>query len=199
MPVLSSERLVLSPLEASDADELAPILDDAGLHNFTGGEPATLEQLRRRYEEWSRRRSQDGDALWLNWVARRKSDGRAIGTLQVTIVDAHAYLAWVIARPWQNRGYATESARSLVAWLGALPSVHDVAAHIHRDHEASARVAAKIGLCRTDLMVDGECVWRLVLISPRRASGGSRRGRSGRELGWADMRAVRGRNRRRLR
>jgi hypothetical protein len=47
--------------------------------------------------------------------------------------------------PCQGHGYAAEAARALVGWL-ADREVHEVVAHIHPDHAASARVARRAGL-----------------------------------------------------
>jgi RimJ/RimL family protein N-acetyltransferase len=74
------------------------------------------------------------------------------------MADDNAALAWVIASDWQGRGYATETARALVAWAqrnGLTPM-----ANIHPQHAGSERVAARAGLEPTDERVAGERVWR---------------------------------------
>src|SRR4029453_3764196 len=44
-----TERLLLVPLRPEDADEMVDVLADPGLHQFIGGHPATLEELRARH------------------------------------------------------------------------------------------------------------------------------------------------------
>src|SRR3954469_21390842 len=114
-------RLQREPLRVEHAEELAPLLDDPGLHVFIGGEPAALPVLRERYRRQVAGRSPDGSQRWLNWVVRRREDGRAVGTVQATVTlqeeDLVAEVAWVIATPYQGRGYAREAAGSMVAWL----------------------------------------------------------------------------------
>jgi RimJ/RimL family protein N-acetyltransferase len=106
--------------------------------------------------------SGNDDEEWLNWIVRLAS-GVAIGTVQATIVTAGAtrtaHVAWTIARPWQGQGYAVEAAAGLADWLTA-NDVDAIVAHVHPDHSASAGVARSIGLEPTDVMVDGEVVWR---------------------------------------
>jgi hypothetical protein len=74
-------RLVLSPVEAGDADELAAVFADERLYAFTGGGPGTVEELRgtlgrlaigRAADPWGQR----------NWVVRRLADRQAVGMLQ---------------------------------------------------------------------------------------------------------------------
>ena len=80
-----TERLDLEPLATDHAAELAPVLDDAALHEFTGGAPLSAADLAARYARLAVRRSPDGHQLWGNWVIRVRSTGEAVGTVQVTL------------------------------------------------------------------------------------------------------------------
>jgi RimJ/RimL family protein N-acetyltransferase len=161
---IGSERLALRPLVPADADVMVEVLADEKLYEFTGGAPVDTAQLRARYERMVAG-SGRAEETWLNWVVRRRSDGRPVGTVQATIVegdgDRTAWVAWVIGVPWQGQGLATEAARALVAWLRE-QGVHEIAAAVHPDHTASQRVAGRAGLAPTDEIVDGEQVWRLI-------------------------------------
>ena len=160
--VIVTSRLVLRTLRIDDADEMAAVLADPALHEFTGGEPATLDELRGRYALWTRG-SNSPDEVWLNWVVRLRDDETAVGTVQATVVDSPgdttALVAWTIGVPWQGRGYASEAAVGLVDWLVGR-GIEAVAAHVHRQHKASSSVAARAGLRATSEMLDGEVVWR---------------------------------------
>lgn len=70
-----------------------------------------------------------------------------------------AEIAWVVGSRRQGRGYASEAARALVAWLDG-HGVATIEAHIHPRHEASAAVARKAGLLPTERFDDGERLWR---------------------------------------
>jgi len=159
---IGTERLELSPLRAADADELVEVLGDPGLHEFIGGRPDTLEELRRRYAAMVAGPGRPGE-LWRNWVVRRRADAAAVGTVQATLTRQaggwRAEVAWVVGVPWQGRGYAVEAARALVGWLEAAGAV-EIVAYIHPAHAASALVAAGAGLVATADEVDGERVWR---------------------------------------
>jgi RimJ/RimL family protein N-acetyltransferase len=161
---ITTERLVLSALTLDDADEMVGVLNDERLHEFTGGRPDTLVELRDRYHRYVAGPNKSDD-IWLNWIVRSTHDGAAIGTVQATISvlsDARtvADVAWVIGTAWQGHGYASEAARALIEWLRG-HGVDEVTAHIHPDHHASAAVASRAGLHPTDERVDGETVWRL--------------------------------------
>jgi len=161
---LGSERLLLEPLRLDHAEEMAPVLDDPGLHAFTGGEPASLAQLRSRYARQVVGHSDDESRRWLNWVARRRDDGRVVGFVQATVSNDGeeqlcAEVAWVIGTAQQQRGYAQDAAQLMVEWLRQR-GVRVVIAHIHPDHHASSAVARRLGLRPTGDVVNGELRWR---------------------------------------
>ena len=144
------------------ATELALLLDDASLHEFTGGAPLPAAALAARYARLAARRSPEGDQMWGNWVVRVRATGAAAGMVQATLpaggpAAGPAEVAWVVVRVAQGRGYATEAARSLVALLRE--AGWTVVAHIHPGHLASQRVARAAGLSPTSDVRDGETRW----------------------------------------
>ncbi len=151
------------------AAELAPLLDDASLHEFTGGAPLSAAALAARYARLAARRSPGGDQLWGNWVMRVRSTGAAAGPVQATLpaggpAAGPAEVAWVVVRAVQGRGYAKEAVRSLVAVLRE--AGWTVVAHIHPGHVASQRVARAAGLSPATDVCDGEMRW----VSPPAAA-----------------------------
>lgn len=145
------------PLTVEHADELAGVLGDPALHTFIGGRPETPDELRVRYARWAAG-SPDPGTQWLNWAIRFDEAGRLVGTVQATVADARAEVAWVVGTGWQGRGFATEAARGLVGWLRA-EGVRTVVAHVHPGNVVSARMARTLGLRPTGAKQDGEDEW----------------------------------------
>jgi RimJ/RimL family protein N-acetyltransferase len=158
---IRTERLVLVPLAVDDAEEMAVVLGDPRMYEFTGGEPLPLDQLRERYRRLVVGRSADGSERWLNWVVRLAADDVAVGAVQATVAadGSSADVAWEVGVPWQGRGVASEAAVALVDWL-VEHGVAVIRACIHPQHAASAAVAARAGLAATSEVVDGEQLWR---------------------------------------
>ncbi|MBC6462994.1 GNAT family N-acetyltransferase [Actinomadura sp. HBU206391] len=160
---IETERLTLEPLTVSHADEMREVLGDPELHAFMGGEPATLAELRARYQRLVAGPAPFHQEGWLNWVVRRNDDIQAVGTVQATVTPGaqgpQASVAWVIGVPFQGRGYACEAAAALAGWLRD-HSVAGLVANIHPDNLASAGVARHIGLHPTDQYAGDEVVWR---------------------------------------
>jgi RimJ/RimL family protein N-acetyltransferase len=162
---IETSRLRLVPLRPEHAAEMAGVLADPALYSFTGGTPPRADELRARYARWCAG-SPDPGVFWLNWVICLRERRCLAGTVQAT-TSSHdhrrvAEVAWIVGRPWQGCGIATEAASALVAWLRTQP-VDLVVAHIHPDHAASAAVAAAAGLAPTGQWQDGERRWQLTV------------------------------------
>jgi RimJ/RimL family protein N-acetyltransferase len=160
--LLETERLVLEPLRVDHAVEMAPLLDDERLHEFTGGAPATLRELHERYATLVAGWSSDESEGWLNWIVRLRGSGAAAGYVQATLTREHeqlvAAIAWVIGVPYQGHGYAREAAEAMVEWLRG-SGVATFVAYVHPDHRASIGVARRLAMTATDEVVDGETRW----------------------------------------
>lgn len=141
---------------------MVPVLAAPELYSFTGGEPPNDHTLRARYQHQSVGHSPAEDAGWLNWVMRTKETGNAIGYVQATLtIDDDvltADIAWLVAPPAQNHGFATEAASTMLAWL-CDHHVMKVRALIHPSHDASTHIAQHLGLTSTSVVVDDELLW----------------------------------------
>lgn len=169
--VLRTARLDLEPLRVDHADELVAVLADTVLYAHLGDDgPPSLEALRARYARQSAGASPDGLETWHNWVLRDRSDGRAVGFVQATVVEVDgvrsADLAWVVGTASQGRGLATEAALA-VRDAVLRPSsdggdgARAVRAHIAPGNLASEAVARHLGLAPTgEVDADGERLWR---------------------------------------
>ena len=140
----------------SDAEELFEAVHDPASNKTA----MSLDDVQARIRQWESRQSPDRDELWLNWTLRLKGDGTAIGRLQATVKEDSAEIAWVVGRPYQGRGYASEAGGCVARWLLKYLDLGEVRANIHPDNIASQRVATKIGLSRNrDITNEGDEVW----------------------------------------
>ncbi|GEK79759.1 GNAT family N-acetyltransferase [Agrococcus baldri] len=159
---LRTARLSLDPLRVEDADAMLPVLGDAALYEYTGGEAPTVEQLRRRYTAQVAGGSADGAQWWLNWVIRLRPSGEPAGYVQASVEQRDgmrvAEVAWVVGVRHQGSGLAAEAGTAMLDWL-ATREVRRIIAHVHPQHTASRRVAARLGLTETTLVQDGEARW----------------------------------------
>ncbi|WP_298251980.1 GNAT family N-acetyltransferase [uncultured Arthrobacter sp.] len=161
--------MILEPLAPDHATEMVAVLAPPELYTFIGGEPPTLDALRTRYQKQAVGHSPSDDAGWLNWIIRSQTTRDALGYVQATLTHENtalvADIAWLITPPAQHHGIATEATTTMLTWLQD-HQVIMVRAFIHPDHEASARIAARLGLSATPTIVDGEVLWQHFEPSP---------------------------------
>jgi len=161
---LHTARLGLEVLRVGHAEEAAAAFASPALHEFIGGSPSTAVDLAARYARLEKGRSDDGTQLWFNWMLRERETGLLVGTVQATVEEAHTSVAWVVGQPFQRRGYATEAAKAIAAWLRGR-GLGPIRAFVHPRNDASAAIAAHLGLTETSTVLDGENLW----IDPARA------------------------------
>jgi RimJ/RimL family protein N-acetyltransferase len=151
---LKTTRLTLEALTVGHAAEMVAVLADPALYEYIGGEPPSEPDLVARH---TRQTSRDH---WLNWILREQASGDAVGTVQATLGEHAAELAWVVSTRAQGKGYATEATAAVIAWLRE-NDVRELVAHVNPDHAASRAVAARLGFQPTESIKNGEVRWEL--------------------------------------
>ena len=154
---LSTERLTLEPITVAHAEELCELFNDPELHRFTPQECLTLEKQEERCARWEKRASPDGLELWLNWAARDKNSKKIIAHLQAGIKsDQEASIGYLVAKHFQNKGYATEALGAVFLYLEEELKVTEVKAWSDTRNLASHRLAEKMGMVKTEVIKNAD-------------------------------------------
>lgn len=165
VPAIITKRLELSRIARDDVDELVAMLLNPALYDYIGDAPASTAEARARAERWLGG-SPDPNVLWINYVARRRDNGRIVGLAQATVLRADGSrfgtceIAYLVDPPAQQHGFGTEMMSEFCAEIQETMNPAEFIAHIYPGHEASEGVAKALGLTPTGDHVDGEQVWR---------------------------------------
>lgn len=141
-PVLTSERLVLRPLVATDAAALHDLYADAGLMRYWSHAPHTSF-----YETRRKVAGIVADRAWRNWAITRHGNDRAIGTLathenrQGRVIE----IGYALTRAHLGKGYAREAVTRLLDRLFGEEGVRRVFADTDPDNAASNRLVQSLG------------------------------------------------------
>lgn len=142
---LSTERLRLTPLTASDAAELHALWTDVGVRRYLwDGATIPLEQTLAAVAESERLFAQDGYGLW----AARDSTNRELlgfGGFWYFRDPPELELLYGVARPHWRRGLATEIARALIVYGGQTLGLRTIRASTDPPNVGSVRVLEKLG------------------------------------------------------
>lgn len=144
----TTERLIIRPGRAADADETWPWHADVELTRWLTSIPASPEQHRERWLA----------GLEHKYVARM--DGRIVATGKISpepawaqaevadrAVGAQLELGWVVTPDRQGQGIGTGFASALLD-IAFGSGARRVTAYCFADNAASARIMAKIGMRR---------------------------------------------------
>ena len=154
MTVLETERLTLRHLEAADLDALYELYRDPEIRRHFPDGTRTLEQTREELEWFAEPRP-----LGL-WATILRDGGAFIGRCGLipwTIEGRdEVEVAYMIGKPWQRRGLATEAARALVTHGFDRLGLRRIIALIAPEHLESIAVAERAGLAfERTLFFDG--------------------------------------------
>jgi [ribosomal protein S5]-alanine N-acetyltransferase len=145
--MVDSYRLILEPVTEMHASEMVGILQDESVHEFIPSNPPSLNGLRDQYRKWESRRSPDKSELWLNWVARLKSNQSVCGHFQAGVnLDQDVTLAWIVGVPFQGQGLATEALMAIMEFLNSRLQPREYKAWIDTRNFPSLALAKKLGM-----------------------------------------------------
>ncbi len=151
--LLETERLILRPVEESDAPALLPFVSDGDVaHNLTRvlhpyPEDALVPFIQSCVAAMERREQFDV-------VVTLKETGQAIGMCSLDEVNwqhMRAEMGYYLGRPYWSQGYMTEAAKRMLEfgfWELGLERIH---AYCFVRNTASVHVLEKIGMKREGL------------------------------------------------
>lgn len=159
-PIVTS-RLLLRPVTAHDLDVMLTYRGDPDVCRYLPFEPMTLDVLDSRLAaDWSRHElTLEHQSLTLGVVLRET--GRLVGDVVLFFhshVHASGEIGYVLHPDARGQGFATEAAAELLALAFDGLGLHRVVARLDARNDASARLAARLGMRREAHFVRNELV-----------------------------------------
>jgi RimJ/RimL family protein N-acetyltransferase len=75
--------------------------------------------------------------------------------------DGDVEIGWGLSEDYRGRGYALEAARAVIEWAAADSRARTFSATIPEDNQASARLAANLGMMRTGFQRRNLPLWMM--------------------------------------
>jgi RimJ/RimL family protein N-acetyltransferase len=154
-----TERLLLRPLTADDADALLAYRGRPDVCRYVPFEPMTLEVINERIaSQWARTELTDeGQALTLGVEVAETGD--LVGDVVLfwhSRPSARGELGYVFNPDFGGRGYATEAANAILGLGFDGLGLHRIVARIDERNESSARVARRLRMREEARLVHNE-------------------------------------------
>ncbi|MEU3276938.1 GNAT family N-acetyltransferase [Streptomyces antibioticus] len=159
---ISTERLVLRPLDEDDVPALAAMMNDEQITAWTSvPQPFGEEDARRWITEYAPAERTAGHGLDL--AVTEFLTQRLVGVIQLGRTNWHVRsteLSYIVA-PWaRGEGYASEAALATAQWLFTDQKFERIELRTAADNTASQQVAQKIG-CISEGVLRGACIARV--------------------------------------
>lgn len=142
---IETERLILRPFEAADAQAAYGWFGDSLVMRFTpAGPDSSVEETMARLANYREHQITHGFSKWITLDRRTKLP---IGDSGLLVLKDHGWidLGFRLAQPYWGKGLATEMASAWVrAAFGEL-RLDRLSAFVHPENVASIRVLAKLG------------------------------------------------------
>ncbi|MFJ8505311.1 GNAT family N-acetyltransferase [Streptomyces avermitilis] len=156
---ISTERLVLRPLDEDDVPALAEMMNDEQVVAWTDvPQPYTEDRARRWITEYAPSQRTTGRGLDL--AVTEFLTQRLVGIVQLGKTNWHirsTEISYVIA-PWaRGEGYASEAALATAQWLFGDQKFERIELRTAADNTASQQVAQKIG-CISEGVLRNACI-----------------------------------------
>lgn len=151
-PSLATERILLRPMELSDASDIMRLAGDRDVASNALSIPHPYEEG--MAEEWIRSQKEqykEGQAVVFAVVLQ--ASGELVGAVGLVLRprDRNAELGYWIGKPYWNRGYATEAAARILSFGFEDLGLHRIHASVYPRNGASRAVLRKIGMTREGL------------------------------------------------
>jgi len=147
---IETERLLLRPMEESDAEALHAYQSLPETARFQHWEPRSLEEIRDKLSEWTNMRRLEGEGT-LAFAVLTREDGRLIGDASLRVTDVAARqgtIGFSLHPAFQGRGNATETARALLKCGFGELNLHRIFACCDTRNTASWKVMERLGMRR---------------------------------------------------
>lgn len=142
---IHTERLTLRLYEPADADRILTYYSDPEVCRYLLHEAWTHTDAVAAVGKRMKRIGLHTQALAM--VAEH--EGTVVGNVEAWLVDgspALVELGWTFSPDVAGRGYATEAVTALIEHVFSSPQIHRVSAQLDGRNDASARLAARVGM-----------------------------------------------------
>jgi RimJ/RimL family protein N-acetyltransferase len=148
---IETARLRLRPLTADDTADLLDYRSRPDVCRWVPFEPMTASTIAERLEGPWARIALDAEGQSLTLGIELAESGRVVGDVILffhSVTHRGGEIGYVVNPDFAGHGYATEAVRALLELAFADLGLHRVIARIDARNEASARLAARVGMRR---------------------------------------------------
>jgi RimJ/RimL family protein N-acetyltransferase len=167
--LIQSDRLILQPIKAEDAEAIFGYRSNAIINQFQGWIPATIDDV----HDFIRNKVSvviDQPDTWFQLVIVKKDNGELIGDIGIHFLESESLqveIGFTLNCEQHGKGFATEALTRILNFLFRKLNKHRVIASIDPRNEKSIKVVERLGMrkeahFRKSLWINNEWVDDLI-------------------------------------
>ncbi len=144
--ILETKRLILRPITIDDKYEVFEYRSDIETNKYQGWIPTTISDVETFIGKVSKQINEPN--TWFQFIIIEKEPQKIIGDLGIHFFDnenRQAEIGCTLNKHFQNKGYATESVKSVIDYLFKGLGKHRIIASIDPENKNSIRLVERIG------------------------------------------------------
>jgi len=161
---LKSKRLILRPIQLSDAGAFFAYRSDAETNKFQGWIPKTLDEAEAFIAKSATTINEPG--TWFQLVLIEHTSGEVIGDVGIHFIDTDGHqveLGCTLGKAHHGNGYATEALQAVIDYLFKKLNKHRIIASIDPGNTASIKMVERMGFrkeahFKESLLINGNWV-----------------------------------------
>ncbi|MTI10690.1 GNAT family N-acetyltransferase [Curvivirga aplysinae] len=151
-PILTTDRLILQPLEHRDLDLIISLFTDEEIMTYAGGAVSaeSCEKEMPDYAGLGHKVAHQGV-----WTIGLRETGEKFGTFSLfpmpkdkeeTIPTGHTEIGYFILKDYWGKGYVTEAAKHIIKFAFTETNLEQLTACVDDDNAASRNILQKVGM-----------------------------------------------------
>ena len=147
---LTTQRLALEPLQVAHAESLFPGFADERLYDYFDEMPhCDIAAMRDDYARILAGPRDHPTERWVNYAVRESATNTYLGMIETSVFpNDHAYLAYFVFTPHQDKGFAREACVAVLDHLHATFHIKRVVAEMDVRNVASWKLVTSLGFQR---------------------------------------------------
>jgi RimJ/RimL family protein N-acetyltransferase len=149
---IETERLCLRQYKDRDLADILAYSSDADFWLARNLDWPPTEEGVKAYWEAQRALDPGTDPQWLSLVVELKAARKAIGHVGIGVIKTGEHrqgtIGWLLGRPYQGQGFATEAARALLTVGFEQLGLHRITARTGKDNQRSWYLMERLGMRR---------------------------------------------------
>ena len=145
--MLTTERLIIRPIERLDYEDICEYGSDLETGQFMLHWPKSREQVEKFIDNCISKMISD-ELIWYEFVMQLKVERKVIGNITLEVRELVAEIGWISNKRYWNNGYMSEAVNAIIEHAFSNLGIERIFATCNEKNVASYKVMEKCNMCK---------------------------------------------------